>query len=95
MRRFKKMKLSAQINLIFKVVTVLTSFIFLFAVLQVVKESRIQQNKDQLNAYFTEVISLPPNSRPTSNVYNGYTVYQNGRLLFSSNLAVLDGQYST
>lgn len=67
----------------------------MFAVLQVVKESRIQQNKDQLNAYFTEVISLSPNSRPTSNVYNGYAVYQNGRLLFSSNLAVLDGQYST
>lgn len=94
MRRFRRMKLSTQINLIFTVVTVLTSFIFLFAVSQVIKESRIQQNKDQLNAYFNEVIQMPPLSRPGSNRYNGYVVYQNGRLLYSSNLSVLDGQYT-
>jgi len=95
MRRFRKMKLSTQINLIFTVVTVLTSFIFLFAVSQVIKESRIQQNKDQLNAYFNEVIQMPPLSRPSSNRYNGYAVYQNGRLLYYSNLSVLDDQYTT
>lgn len=95
MRRFRKMKLSTQINLIFTVVTVLTSFIFLFAVSQVIKESRIQQNKDQLNAYFNEVIQMPPLSRPSSNRYNGYAVYRNGRLLYYSNLSVLDDQYTT
>ncbi len=94
MRRFKRMKLSTQINLIFTVVTVLTSFIFLFAVSQVIKDTRVQQNKDQLNAYFNEVIQMPPLSRPSSNRYNGYVVYQNGRLLYSSNLSVLDNQYT-
>ena len=97
MRRLKKMKLSTQINLIFTIVTVLTSFVFLFAVTQVIKESRIQQNKDQLNAYFNEIIQMPPLSRPTNNRYNGYVVYQNGRLLYaSSNFSdVLDNQYTT
>jgi two-component system, OmpR family, sensor histidine kinase CssS len=95
MKRFEKMKLSTQINLIFTVVTLLTSFIFLFAVSQVIKESRIQQNKDQLNAYFNEVIQMSPLSRPPSSRYNGYVVYQNGRLLYSSNLDVLDNQYTT
>lgn len=95
MNRFKKMKLSTQINLIFTVVTLLTSFVFLFAVTQVIKESRIQQNKDQLNAYFNEVIQMPALSRPTSSRYNGYVVYQNGRLLYASNLDVLDNQYTT
>ena len=97
MRRFKKMKLSTQINLIFTIVTVLTSFVFLFAVSQVIRESRIQQNKDQLNAYFNEIIQMPALSRPTNNRYNGYVVYQNGRLLYaSSNFSdVLDNQYTT
>ncbi len=94
MKKFKEMKLSTQINLIFTVVTVLTSFIFLFAVSQVIKESRIQQNKDQLNAYFNEVIQMPPLSKPDSSRYNGYVVFQNGRLLYASNLSVLDNHYT-
>ncbi|AUD62075.1 hypothetical protein BK010_00090 [Tenericutes bacterium MO-XQ] len=97
MRRLKKLKLSTQINLIFTIVTVLTSFVFLFAVTQVIRETRIQQNKDQLNAYFNEVIQMPALSRPTNHRYNGYVVYQNGRLLYaSSNFSeVLDNQYTT
>ena len=97
MRRFKKMKLSTQINLIFTIVTVLTSFVFLFAVTQVIKESRDQQNKDQLNAYFNETIQRAPLTRPLDNSFNGYVVYQNGRLLYaSSNFSqVLDNQYTT
>ena len=97
MKKFKKLKLSTQINLIFTIVTVLTSFVFLFAVTQVIRESRVQQNKDQLNAYFNEIIQMAPLSRPTNNRYNGYVVYQNGRLLYaSSNFSdVLDDQYTT
>ncbi len=89
------MKLSTQINLIFTVVTVFTSFIFLFAVSQIIKESRVQQNKDQLNAYFNEVIKMPALSRPGNNNYNGYAVYQEGRLLYSNNFDVLDDNYTS
>lgn len=94
MRRFKKMKLSTQINLIFTVVTVFTSFIFLVAVSQIIKDSRTQQNKDQLNAYFNEVIQDPALSKPDENRYNGFVVFQDGRLLYSSNFEVLDGNYT-
>jgi two-component system sensor histidine kinase CssS len=95
MRRFKKMKLSTQINLIFTIVTVFTSFIFLFAVSQIIKDSRTQQNKDQLNVYFNEVIQTAALSKPDENSYNGYLVFQNGRLLYSSNFEILDGNYTT
>ena len=95
MRRFKKMKLSTQINIIFTVVTLFTSFIFLFAVSQIIKDSRIQQNKDQLNAYFDEVKQGPALSKPSTNKYNGYLVFRDGSLLYSSNFEILDGKFTT
>ena len=95
MRRFKRMKLSTQINIIFTLVTVLTSFIFLFAVSQIIKDTRVQQNKDQLNAYFNEGIQNPPLSKLDENRYNGYIVYKDGKVLHYSNLEALNGKYTT
>ena len=51
----KHMKLATQINIIFTIVTLLTSLIFLFAINRVFKDVREQQNLVQLAVYFDDV----------------------------------------
>lgn len=72
----KKWKLVTQVNMIFTMVTVITSLVFFIALASVVSSTREQQNIDQLNIYF-EQIKVP---NPPSSEYNGYAIYQNGTL---------------
>lgn len=96
MKEKRKMKLSTQINLIFLAVTILTSMVFLFALSRLLQESRIQQNKDQLNAYYNEVIQNPY-ARPQANRYNGYIFYHSGTsaVLYSNNVDILGVDFTS
>lgn len=77
----KHMKLSTQINIVFTVVTLLTSLVFLFALSRVFSEVREQQNIVQLEVFYDEV-KLQGSTAKSE--YNGYVVYQNGILYYAS-----------
>ncbi|MCD8562137.1 MAG: hypothetical protein LRY20_01495 [Acholeplasmataceae bacterium] len=53
----KEIKLATQLNLIFSLVTLLTSLIFIVALNRVFSEFRVSQNELQLSAYLNEVTS--------------------------------------
>ena len=88
----KRLRLSTQVNVIFTVVTLLTSTIFLFALSQVFDAFRAQQNKDQLNGYFLEVIN-EPSGKPRESQYNGYIIFIEANVRSQANIAVLDGNF--
>ena len=88
----KEVKLTTQLNVIFTIVTLLTSLVFIVALNRVFEDFRVVQNKEQLASYFQDVkqnISNPP-----SNQYNGYVIYQDDVITKSNNLEVLDGNYT-
>ncbi|HOI85076.1 MAG TPA: HAMP domain-containing sensor histidine kinase [Acholeplasmataceae bacterium] len=88
----KEIKLATQLNLIFSLVTLLTSLIFIIALNRVFTEFRISQNELQLSAYLTDVrnnINIPPASD-----YNGYVIVSGNTVVGSSHLEVLDGHYT-
>ncbi len=88
----KEVKLTTQLNVIFTIVTLLTSLVFIVALNRVFDDFRVVQNKEQLASYFQDVkqnISNPP-----SNQYNGYVIYIDDVITKSNNLEVLDGHYT-
>lgn len=88
----KEIKLATQLNLIFSIVTLLTSLIFMIALNRVFADFRASQNEVQLSAYLNDVrqnLSNPPVSE-----YNGYVISSNGIVLISSNLVILDDHYT-
>ena len=88
----KEIKLTTQLNVIFTIVTLLTSLVFVIALNRVFEDFRVVQNKEQLSSYFSEVKSNLIN--PPANTYNGYVIYQSGIIVSSNNLEILDGNYT-
>jgi two-component system, OmpR family, sensor histidine kinase CssS len=87
----KEVKLSTQFNLIFTIVTVLTSALFIFALNHVFEDFRKEQNQEQLQSYFNDVIAH--SDAPPHNDFNGYIIYQNG-VAKAHNMDVLEGNYT-
>jgi two-component system, OmpR family, sensor histidine kinase CssS len=85
----KHVKLTTQLNLIFTIVTLLTSFIFIIAMNKVFEIFREQQNEVQLSAYLNDVRENLNNPPTTS--YNGYILIENNQIVEVHNLAILDG----
>ncbi len=88
----KEIKLTTQLNFIFTVVTLLTSFVFIVALNRVFDDFREEQNMQQLELYFDDVrenIFYPPTSE-----YNGYIISQNNIVIDSNNIEVLDENYT-
>jgi len=88
----KYIKLTTQLNLIFTIVTLLTSLIFIVAMNRVFEIFREQQNEVQLSAYLNDVrqnIDTPPTTS-----YNGYIIVINGLVTKQHNLEILDGSRS-
>ena len=88
----KHFKLATQINIIFTVVTLLTSLIFLIALNRVFKDVREQQNYVQLQVYFEELKQQGYNS---DSEYNGFVVYDNGHVVDYDNFDTIDNVYDT
>jgi two-component system, OmpR family, sensor histidine kinase CssS len=88
----KEIKLTTQLNVIFTIVTLLTSLVFVFALNRVFEDFRVVQNKEQLVSYFQDVRQNINN--PPYNQYNGYVIYQDDAITKTSNLEVLDGNYT-
>ena len=88
----KEITLTKQLNFIFTVVTLLTSFIFIVALNRVFDDFRDDQNIAQLELYFDDVRQNP--IFPPDSDYNGYVVVQNGVVIDSNNLEVLDDNYT-
>ncbi len=88
----KEMKLTTQLNIIFTVVTLMTSFIFLIALNRVFDAFRVEQNEQQFEVYYENLFrnyEMPPDS-----LYNGFVIAQNGNVVSSDNLEILDGKYT-
>lgn len=88
----KEIKLATQLNLIFSLVTLLTSLIFIVALNRVFSEFRVSQNELQLSAYLNEVRSNMSN--PPESEYNGYIIAQGSNVVSSDNIEVLDNHYT-
>ncbi|MDY0294391.1 MAG: HAMP domain-containing sensor histidine kinase [Acholeplasmataceae bacterium] len=88
----KQIKLATQLNLIFSLVTLLTSLIFIVALNRVFVEFRESQNELQLSAYLNDVRTNMTN--PPDSDYNGYIIAQGSSVVSSYNLDVLDGHFS-
>lgn len=88
----KQIKLATQLNLIFSLVTLLTSLIFIVAMNRVFTEFRISQNELQLSAYLNDVSTNMTN--PPESEYNGYIIAQGSTIVTSYNIAVLDEVYT-
>lgn len=88
----KEIKLTTQLNVIFTVVTLLTSLVFIIALNRVFEDFRHEQNIQQLELYFDEVKDHP-NSPPDSE-FNGYVIVQNGTVIDTNNVDILDGNYT-
>ncbi|MBU1142656.1 MAG: HAMP domain-containing histidine kinase [Firmicutes bacterium] len=88
----KEMKLTTQLNLIFTIVTLLTSLIFIIAFNQVLANMRVDQNKLQLFEYLQEVSTNIEN--PAGSSYNGYVIVFNNTVTDSNNIAILEGNYT-
>lgn len=88
----KEMKLTTQLNIIFTVVTLLTSFIFLVALNRVFDAFRIEQNEQQFEIYYENLFrnyESPPES-----LYNGYVIAYRGDVVSYSNMEILEDKYS-
>ena len=88
----KEIKLATQLNLIFSLVTLLTSLIFIVALNRVFSEFRVSQNELQLSQYLNEVRSNMSN--PPESEYNGYIIAQGSNVVSSDNIEVLDNHYT-
>ncbi len=88
----KQMKLTTQLNIIFTVVTLLTSFIFLFALNRVFDDFRVVQNEQQFQFYFQELFRNP--ASPPESDYNGYVIAVNGQVVDAENIELLKGKYT-
>jgi len=88
----KEIKLTTQLNVIFTVVTLLTSLVFIIALNRVFDDFRHDQNIQQLELYFEEVKDHP--TSPPDNEFNGYIIVQNGVVIDSNNIEVLDDNYT-
>ena len=87
----RRWKLVTQVNVIFTLVTVITSLVFFIALATIVRSTREQQNIDQLNIYFEQIKSpgIP------SSTYNGYAIYQNGTIQIpvSNNYKIIQSRF--
>ena len=88
----KEIKLTTQLNFIFTIVTLLTSFVFIVALNRVFDDFRDEQNMQQLQLYFDDVRENP--IFPAISNYNGYVIVQNNVIFSSNNLEVLDENYT-
>lgn len=89
----RRWKLVTQVNVIFTMVTVITSLVFFVALTSVINSTREQQNIDQLNIYFEQIKS----SSPPASEYNGYAIYQNGTLQLpaSNNFGIISDRFTS
>lgn len=98
----KNIKLTTQLNLMFTVVTLLTSLIFIIALNRVFSDLRVKQNEQQINTYYQQVSDnynfiLSPNYEQNplyDNSYNGYIIVQGGTVVAYHNIDVLNGHYT-
>jgi two-component system sensor histidine kinase CssS len=88
----KDVKLTTQLNIMFTVVTLLTSLIFLIAMNRLFIDVRVDQNKVQLQSYLQEVRNNM--TRPPQSIYNGYIIYRNGRVEQTYHLEILNNNYN-
>ncbi len=88
----KEMKLTTQLNIMFTIVTLLTSLIFIIAMNRVFISIREEQNAIQLSAYLNDV-RQNPNNPPTSE-YNGYIIVRDYVIVSHRNIDVLDGNHT-
>jgi len=88
----KEIKLTTQLNLIFTIVTLLTSLIFIIAFNRVLANLRVEQNKLQLFEYLQEVSENIDN--PAGSSYNGYIIVFGNTVVNSNNITILDGNYT-
>lgn len=88
----KEIKLATQLNLIFSIVTLLTSLVFILALNRVFSDFRVSQNELQLSAYLNNVSTNLQNP-PVVN-YNGYIIAQNNQVISSNNIDILEGKYT-
>jgi two-component system, OmpR family, sensor histidine kinase CssS len=88
----KEIKLTTQLALIFSIVTLLTSFIFIVALNRVFTTFRAQQNEIQLSAYLNDIrLNL---QNPTVSEYNGYIIMENGVITKTNHIEILNGNYT-
>ena len=88
----KEIKLTTQLALIFSIVTLLTSLIFIVALNRVFTAFREEQNEVQLSAYLNDIrlnLSNPPISE-----YNGYIIIEDGVISKTHHLEILNGHYT-
>ena len=88
----KEIKLTTQLNLIFTIVTLLTSLIFIVAFNRVLANLRVEQNKLQLFEYLQEVSDNLEN--PAGSSYNGYIIVNANIVVKSNNIDILEGNYT-
>lgn len=89
----KEIKLTTQLNLIFTIVTLLTSLVFIIALNRAFSSFREEQNAFQLNSYLHE-IELNLSNPPTTNEYNGYIIVENGQVVRMYNFEILNNNYT-
>ena len=98
----KNIKLTTQLNLMFTVVTLLTSLIFIIALNRVFADLRVKQNEQQIDTYYRDISTnyktilredydLDPFY---NNDYNGYIIVKNGSVIAHHNIEVLNGNYT-
>lgn len=94
----KTMKLATQINIIFTIVSLLSSFIFLFALNRVFSEISEDQNEVQLQAYFDDIrqetIFSDSDVEELYNAYNGFAIYDSQGANYSSNFESIDKRFN-
>ncbi|MFP4177290.1 MAG: histidine kinase dimerization/phospho-acceptor domain-containing protein [Acholeplasmataceae bacterium] len=73
----KGIKLTTQLVVLFTLVTIFTSLMFAFALERVFNEFRVEQNHEQLDAYYKEILE---SDEHVDSEHNGYIIYENGSL---------------
>lgn len=94
----KTMKLATQINIIFTIVSLLSSFVFLFALNRVFREISEDQNEVQLQAYFDDIRQEPifsdADAEELYNAYNGFAIFDSQGTNYSSNFESIDKRFN-
>jgi two-component system, OmpR family, sensor histidine kinase CssS len=73
----KGIKLTTQLVVLFTLVTIFTSLIFAFALERVFNDFRVEQNHEQLEAYYQELLE---GGVHVESEHNGYIIHENGSL---------------
>ncbi len=73
----KGIKLTTQLVVLFTLVTIFTSLIFAFALERVFNDFRVEQNHEQLEAYYKELLE---DDAHVESEHNGYIIHENGSL---------------